>query len=83
MYKEIFENIISVQNKSSNNRDKKNHKCPILVISDAEDYADTKKFFKEMKYFGANKQNIIFCQQGMVPSVDLDGKIIMKSTSQI
>ena len=46
-------------------------------------YTETKNFFKDHKYFGGNRKNFVFYTQGMVPQVDLDGKIIMKRTSEI
>lgn len=52
-------------------------------MASQSNFIETKKFFKENKYFGGNRKNFVFYTQGMVPQVDLDGKIIMKRTSEI
>lgn len=52
-------------------------------MTSTEDFLDTKFFLKENNYFGANKKNVLVYPQGMVPQVDLDGKIILGTTHEI
>lgn len=57
--------------------------CKIVIITSLENHTEIKKFFKEKKFFGGSKNNFIFCQQSMMPSTDLDGKIILKDVSKL
>ena len=52
-------------------------------MTSTEDLVDTKYFLKENNYFGANKKNFYVYPQGMVPQVDLDGKIVLGTTHEI
>ena len=62
---------------------KKVQKCQILIMTSTEDFIETKNFLKDNNYFGANKSNLILYPQGMIPQVDLDGKIVLGTTHEI
>lgn len=57
--------------------------CKMMIITSQSNYTATKAFFKSHQYFGAGKSSFVFHTQGMLPQVDLDGKIILKRTSEI
>ena len=41
------------------------------------------RFFMDNKYFGGEASSFIFFQQAVIPAVDTEGKIIMKSRSEL
>lgn len=55
----------------------------LAVMTSEINNADTVNFFAEHNYFGYNSDYIHFFVQDMAPCVDFDGKILMKSKSEI
>lgn len=58
-------------------------KCKMLVMTSALNHEETVKFFKDNKYFGGEASSFIFFSQAVIPAVDTDGKIIMKSPHEM
>lgn len=56
---------------------------PWYVMTSGPTRAPTEKFFKENNYFGLSESNVIFFEQGTLPCVDFNGKIIMESKSKV
>ncbi len=58
-------------------------RIPWLVMTSHINNAATVKFFEENSYFGLDKDDVIFFIQGLMPAVDMQGKIILESKDKI
>lgn len=52
-------------------------------MTSALNHYETIKFFEDNQYFGGDKSSFVFFQQSVLPAVDLEGKIIMKSKHEL
>ncbi|KAI8351923.1 nucleotide-diphospho-sugar transferase [Mortierella sp. GBAus27b] len=56
---------------------------PWYVMTSGPTRPATVKFFEENKYFGLESKNIIFFEQGTLPCMTFDGKIMMESKHEL
>jgi len=56
---------------------------PLYVMTSTINNNATQEFFRINHFFGLGKRNVMFVMQEMVPSVDFDGKIILKNKDEI
>ncbi|KAF9353447.1 UDP-N-acetylglucosamine pyrophosphorylase [Mortierella sp. AD094] len=56
---------------------------PWYVMTSGPTRPATVAFFQENNYFGLESSNIVFFEQGTLPCLTFDGKIMMESKSQI
>lgn len=56
---------------------------PLYIMTSEKNNDETKEFFEKNNYFGYDSSYVKFFIQDMAPSVDLNGKILMESKSQI
>ena len=56
---------------------------PFYIMTSPINHEETINYFKENEYFGLSDQDILFFQQGMLPCLTDDGKIIMETSSKV
>ncbi len=56
---------------------------PWIVMTSHINNKATVEFFEENNFFGLDKNDIIFFKQGLMPAVDLNGKIILEDKGKI
>lgn len=56
---------------------------PLYIMTSEKNNSETVEFFEKNNYFGYNSSYIRFFIQDMAPSVDLNGKILMESKSEM
>ena len=53
------------------------------IMTSKFNYQETMDFFEKNNYFKLNKNNIFFFKQGMLPSLTLDGKLILSERNRL
>ncbi len=56
---------------------------PWYIMTSPMNHQDTQDFFAQHHYFGIDSSTIMFFPQGMLPSINLDGKILLSSKHSI
>ncbi|KAI1609123.1 UDP-N-acetylglucosamine pyrophosphorylase [Exophiala viscosa] len=56
---------------------------PWYVMTSGPTRAPTEKYFEEHNYFGLSKENVIIFEQGVLPCISNEGKILMESKSKV
>jgi UDP-N-acetylglucosamine/UDP-N-acetylgalactosamine diphosphorylase len=62
---------------------KYNTKVPWYIMTSKYNSSATKSFFEENGFFGLPREDVFFMEQGMLPSVDFDGKLILDSRNHV
>jgi UDP-N-acetylglucosamine/UDP-N-acetylgalactosamine diphosphorylase len=56
---------------------------PFYIMTSPLNHEETLSFFERKKYFGLEPGNVFFFQQGMLPCLTEEGKIIMESAGKV
>ncbi|KAI0348269.1 UDP-N-acetylglucosamine diphosphorylase [Trametopsis cervina] len=56
---------------------------PWYVMTSGPTRQETEAFFKKNAYFGLNVKNVIFFEQGTLPCLSMDGKVLLETPSRV
>ena len=77
------ERIWKVQELAEKKSGKKNIVIPWYVMTSGPTRGPTEKFFEEHSYFGLGKDDVIIFEQGILPCISNEGKILLESKSKV
>lgn len=77
------ERIYKVQQLAAKKVSKSEVIVPWYIMTSGPTRGPTQKFFEENNFFGLKKENVIFFEQGVLPCVSNDGKILLESKSKV
>jgi UDP-N-acetylglucosamine/UDP-N-acetylgalactosamine diphosphorylase len=80
---ERIRRIEHLAHKKAGHGDDKKVVVPWYVMTSGPTRGPTEQYFKEHKYFGLEKENVIIFEQGVLPCISNEGKILLESKSKV
>ena len=77
------ERIIRIQALAAQVHAKSTAVVPWYIMTSGPTRAPTEAFFQKNNYFGLQKENVLFFEQGVLPCVSNDGKILLEDKSKV
>lgn len=77
------ERIARLQVLASRVSGKQNVVIPWYVMTSGPTRKPTEEFFEKHSYFGLSKENVVIFEQGVLPCISNDGKILLESKSKV
>jgi len=77
------ERIGKLENLASKTYDKEDVSVPWYIMTSGPTRKPTEQFFEENKYFGLNRNNVIFFEQGVLPCISNEGKILLENKGKV
>ena len=77
------ERIWKIQQLAEKKSGKKNMVIPWYVMTSGPTRAPTERFFQEHDYFGLCRDDVLIFEQGVLPCISNEGKILLESKSKV
>jgi UDP-N-acetylglucosamine/UDP-N-acetylgalactosamine diphosphorylase len=77
------ERIAKVEQLAKKKHGKESVTVPWYVMTSGPTRGPTQKFFEENNYFGLKAENVVIFEQGVLPCISNDGKILLESKSKV
>ena len=77
------ERILKVQKLAEKKSGKKDICIPWYIMTSGPTRGPTEEFFEQHKYFGLQKDNVVIFEQGVLPCISNEGKILLESKSKV
>lgn len=77
------ERIWKVQKLAEREHSKESVVVPWYIMTSGPTRKPTEEFFEKHEYFGLDKANVVFFEQGTLPCISNEGKILLESKSKV
>ena len=77
------ERIMKVQQLAESRNAKENVVVPWYVMTSGPTRGPTEKYFQEHDYFGLEKENVVIFEQGVLPCISTEGKILLEAKAKV